>query len=98
MLPGTALLERLQELFDLLNAEPPLPAGGAVGLEVAHIRPTADSAERNPKRIGGLRSGQTEGTVPHLFHTFHFRGICERWDAMFSNCTTFRRKRVDKRG
>jgi hypothetical protein len=40
-----ALLERLQELLDLLDAEAALAAGGAIRLEVAHIGPPTDGAE-----------------------------------------------------
>ena len=51
-----ALLESLQELLDLLDAEATLSAGGAIRLEVAHIGPTTDGAERDPEGVGGLRS------------------------------------------
>jgi hypothetical protein len=40
-----ALLESLQELLDLLDAEATLSAGGAIRLEVAHIGPPTDGAE-----------------------------------------------------
>ena len=50
------LLERLQELLDLLDAEPALSTGGPAGLEVSHIGPAANCAERDPECVGGLRS------------------------------------------
>jgi hypothetical protein len=56
VLSGASLLERLQELFDLLDAEPALPTGGPVGLEITHIRPATNRAERYPECVGGLRS------------------------------------------
>jgi hypothetical protein len=56
MLSSASLLERLQELFDLLDAKPPLPTGGPVGLEITHVCPATNRAERNPECVGGLRS------------------------------------------
>ena len=50
------LLERLQELLDLVNAEPALSTGGPVGLEISHVGPAANRAERDPECVGGLRS------------------------------------------
>ncbi len=56
LVPGTPLLERLQELFDLLDAKPALPTGGPVGLEITHVCPATNRAERYPECVGGLRS------------------------------------------
>jgi hypothetical protein len=56
LLPCAPLLERLQELLDLLDAKPALSTGGPVGLEVTHIGPAANCAERYPECVGGLRS------------------------------------------
>ena len=56
MVTSAPLLERLQELLDLLDAKPSLPTGGPVGLEVSHVGPAADRAERDPECVGGLRS------------------------------------------
>jgi hypothetical protein len=67
-LAGATLLQRLQELLDLLNAEPTLASGRPIRLEVAHIGPPANRSEGNPERVGGLRRGQTERAVPHLLH------------------------------
>jgi hypothetical protein len=55
-LGGAALLERLEELLDLLDAEAALAAWGAVRLEVAHVGPTTDGSERDSQGVGGLRS------------------------------------------
>jgi len=56
LLAGAALLQRLQELLDLLDAEAALASGGPVGLEIAHVGPTTDGAERDPEGVRGLRS------------------------------------------
>jgi hypothetical protein len=56
VLSGASLLERLQELLDLLDAKPALPTGCPVGLEITHIGPAANRAERDPECVGGLRS------------------------------------------
>jgi hypothetical protein len=45
LMSGAPLLERLQELLDLLDAEPALSTGGPVGLEISHIGPAANRAE-----------------------------------------------------
>jgi hypothetical protein len=45
VLTGASLLESLQKLLDLFDAEPTLPTGGPVGLEITHVGPAADRAE-----------------------------------------------------
>ena len=86
-----ALLERLQELLDLFNAEPALASGRPVRLEVSHVGPPTNRAERDPERIGGLRSGQTERTVPCLVHTCISDALTRVAAQLRSNCTTLAR-------
>jgi putative nucleotidyltransferase with HDIG domain len=57
----TAPLERVDEVLDLLATEAPLSAGGAVRLEVAHVRPTSDGAERDAEGMGSLGRREAEG-------------------------------------
>ena len=56
LLASAALLQRLQELLDLLDAESPLSPRGSVRLEIAHVGPPANRSKGHPERTGGLRS------------------------------------------
>lgn len=49
-----ALLQRGNEFLNLPAAEAALTARGSVGIEVAHVRPATDRAERDAKGSGGL--------------------------------------------
>jgi hypothetical protein len=62
------MLERRQELIDLLLTETALTTGRTVRLEVAHVRPTPDRPERHSECLSGLRSRQTKRAsvdIPH---------------------------------
>ncbi|HYV15542.1 MAG TPA: hypothetical protein VE972_05950 [Conexibacter sp.] len=50
------LLQRTDELLDVLDTEATLPTGRTVGLEIPHVRPTAHRAEGHTeltRRLGG---------------------------------------------
>ena len=66
------LRQRAQELVDLLLAEAALAPGRAVGLEIAHVRPAADRAERDAERVRRLRGRQAEGSSVDLPHERQF--------------------------
>ena len=70
------LLQRADELVDLLLAEAPLPSWGAVGLQIAHIRPASDRSQRDAKRLSCLRCGQAQRASLNLPHDSHFTAIC----------------------
>src|SRR5438270_10681261 len=46
-------LKRADELVDLLAAETTLATGSPVGLQISHIRPATDRAERDAQRVCG---------------------------------------------
>ena len=63
-----AALQLRQEVLDLLRAEPPLAARGPVGLQIPHIRPPANSPERDAKRLRRLRGRQPQRAPAECFH------------------------------
>src|SRR5205823_9492761 len=55
-------------LLDLIATEPALATWGAVRLQITHVRPAADRAERDAESARGLRGGQAERTCGDFIH------------------------------
>ena len=59
-LAALALLERADEVLDLVRAETTLATRRAVRTQVTHVGPTPNGAQRNTELPRRLRRGETE--------------------------------------